>query len=140
MSEMSEGMFCAPYSKPSTVNIHPGIRSDTGATDSQPAATKHDTGKTKWNMLPPGPLADIIAVLEFGAAKYGENDWRNGCEWSRPFNACMRHLWAWWRGEENDPESNLPHLAHAACNLLFLLEWRKTKAGKDDRYVAPPNQ
>ena len=32
----------------------------------------------------------------------------------------MRHLIAWRKGELIDPESKLPHLAHAGCNLIFL--------------------
>ena len=39
----------------------------------------------------------------------------------RYFNACHRHLQAWWSGERLDSESGLPHLAHAVCCLLFLM-------------------
>jgi hypothetical protein len=53
--------------------------------------------------------------------------------WSRPFNAAMRHLWAWFRGERCDPERKLPHLAHAAVNCMFLLDYEHHGWGKDDR-------
>jgi hypothetical protein len=33
----------------------------------------------------------------------------------------MRHVTDWWDGEKNDKGSGLPHLAHAACDILFLL-------------------
>jgi hypothetical protein len=36
--------------------------------------------------------------------------------------AALRHLIRWWRGEKIDPDSGLPHLAHAACSIFFLLE------------------
>lgn len=93
---------------------------------------KHDTAKPRHSLLPHS-IDDIIAVLEYGAAKYGERNWELGMEWSRPWNAAMRHLWAWWRGEECDKESGLPHLAHCACNILFLLSYQKNGVGRDDR-------
>lgn len=34
----------------------------------------------------------------------------------------QRHLWAYRRGEVSDPESGLPHLAHAMCCLMFMAE------------------
>jgi hypothetical protein len=53
--------------------------------------------------------------------------------WHRPFSAAMRHLWAWWKGEQADPETGLPHLAHAACCLMFLMAYEKRRIGEDDR-------
>jgi len=38
----------------------------------------------------------------------------------------MRHLVAEYKGEDYDIESGFLHLAHAACNILFLL-WKKMK-------------
>ena len=40
---------------------------------------------------------------------------------TRYYDAAMRHIDDWWNGSEVDEESNLPHLAHAICCLLFLL-------------------
>ena len=37
-------------------------------------------------------------------------------------DACLRHINLHRRGEEVDPESGLPHLAHAVACLMFLLE------------------
>jgi hypothetical protein len=36
--------------------------------------------------------------------------------------ALLRHINAWRRGEKCDDESGLHHLAHALCNVAFLLE------------------
>ena len=47
----------------------------------------------------------------------------------------MRHLWAFWRGEEIDPESGHPHLAHAAFHVFGLLAFTERKIGVDDRKV-----
>ena len=99
-------------------------------------AVKHDGGKAGYHLLPSDALEEIVAVLDYGANKYGERNWEKGMQWSRPFSACMRHLWAWWRGEEKDPESGLSHLAHAGCSILFLLSYQRTNNGDDNRAIA----
>jgi hypothetical protein len=47
----------------------------------------------------------------------------------------MRHLLAFWSGEETDPESGLPHLAHALCGLMFLHWHAQHRRDLDDRWV-----
>ena len=94
---------------------------------------KDDSGKTPWHLMPPDALNQIAQVLEFGAGKYGDRNWEKGMNWSRPFAALMRHMWAWWRGEDRDPETGLSHLAHAGCCILFLLTYQGHATGKDDR-------
>ena len=83
--------------------------------------------------MPPDALNQIAQVLAFGATKYGDRNWERGMNWSRPFAALMRHMWAWWRGEDRDPETGLSHLAHAGCCILFLLTYQGHATGKDDR-------
>jgi hypothetical protein len=83
---------------------------------------KFDGRKPRWSLMPKGTVLQIIEVLEFGAAKYAENNWQhvpNGRQ--RYYDALMRHIESWWRGEKNDPESGLSHLAHAGCCLVFLM-------------------
>lgn len=84
---------------------------------------KYDNGKLRYDLIPAQALDDVVKVLTFGAAKYAPDNWRkvDDAE-SRYFAAAQRHLWAWQRGEQNDPETGVNHLAHAACCLLFLLE------------------
>lgn len=96
-------------------------------------ATKHDAAKPRASLLPPNSLDTIIAVMEYGATKYGAHNWRGGMEYSRAWDAAFRHMWAWWRGEDTDAESGLPHLAHAVCSLMFIIDWSRTGVGVDDR-------
>ena len=61
-------------------------------------------------------------MLEFGAARYQVDNWMHVPDARRRYyDAAMRHIEAWLLGEQNDPESGLPHLAHAVCCLLFLI-------------------
>ena len=101
----------------------------------QPAkALKFDTDKLPLNLLSTEAMNQTAAVLKFGAQKYAEHNWRAGFIWSRPLAAAMRHLTAFNDGEDKDPESGLSHLAHAACCIMFLLEFEKTHPHLDDRY------
>ena len=94
--------------------------------------TKHDGGKSPLDLLPGEALHEIADALAYGAVKYSPHNWRKGFAWSRLLAACLRHLFAWARGERRDPESGLSHLAHAGAMLLFLITHEVTKIGEDD--------
>jgi hypothetical protein len=98
------------------------------------SAMKFDTDKLPVNLLSSEALLQTAAVLKFGADKYHAHNWRDGFAWSRPLAAAMRHIMAFNDGEDKDPESGLSHLAHAACCIMFLLEFEKTHPQLDDRY------
>lgn len=84
---------------------------------------KFDIGKSEYGLLPPYALEETVKVLTFGAQKYERGNWIKVPDAKRRyFDALQRHIWAWHRGEKNDPESNLHHLAHAMCCLMFLYE------------------
>lgn len=94
---------------------------------------KMDAGKARIDLIAPEMVYGVASVLAFGAAKYSERNWEKGMSWGRCFGAMMRHLWSWWAGERNDPESGWPHLAHAACCLMFLMAYEARQIGTDDR-------
>ena len=96
-------------------------------------ATKADTGKLRYSLLPSFATEEVVRVLEFGAKKYAAHNWQKGMEWTRMYDAARRHLEAWQRGEDTDPESGIPHIAHAICCLMFLLEYQRFGVGTDDR-------
>jgi len=84
------------------------------------APRKDDQGKDRMSLLPWKALRLAAKVLTFGAQKYGSNNWQ-GVSTERYEDALLRHYEAWRGGERNDQESGLPHLAHAACCVLFIL-------------------
>lgn len=94
---------------------------------------KYDKDKNRYDLMPPRALDSVVEILTYGAAKYADRDWEKGIEWGRLFGAAQRHLWSFWRGEDIDPESGLPHLSHAACNILMLIEYYFLHNGTDDR-------
>lgn len=95
-------------------------------------------GKLRFDLLPAEALEAIAEVMTHGATSEegrGDHNWRHGDGylWGDVFAALMRHMWAWWRGEEKDPKSGLSHLAHAGANVLFLITYAQTGTGGDDR-------
>jgi hypothetical protein len=103
--------------------------------DLQKAGVKFDEGKVRYDLLPPEGVHAVAVILTGGAAKYAPRNWELGMDWSRPFGACLRHLFAWWGGENRDPDTGRSHLWHAACNLFFLIAYEKRGKGTDDRPV-----
>ena len=84
---------------------------------------KYDSEKPKMNLLPPKAIVEISKVLTFGAEKYDAENWRKLDDLQNRYTAgALRHIFAHMDGEDLDPETNLSHLAHAMCCLLFKLE------------------
>jgi hypothetical protein len=109
------------------------------SSDLTKVAVKHDSNKIPLELLPPEALVEIAKVLAFGATTkgYGRWNWAQGFAWSRLAGAALRHLFAWLGGENKDPESNLSHLAHLGCCVLFLLTHELKGLGDDDRFKYP---
>lgn len=103
-----------------------------------------------------------------GARKYAENQWRNGYEWSKSYQALLRHLIAFWNGEDFDVCSNHPdecefvtkdgdeylpieddtcyvhtgshHMVAVAWHAFVLLEFIEHFPEHDDRYIYDKHQ
>ena len=104
--------------------------------DSEKGALKFDTDKPQMELLDPYAMEQIAAVMTFGAKMYSAQNWRQGFKFSRIIGASFRHLSAYTRGEDLDPESGLSHLAHLGCCVMFLIWHSKFKKELDDRYVS----
>jgi hypothetical protein len=98
---------------------------------------KDNKGKPRADLLPPKALLAMAEVLGYGASMYGSNNWRLGLAWEDTYASLQRHLLAWHDLEDVDPESGLTHLAHAGCQLMFLLEYSLTGTGEDNRWRGP---
>jgi hypothetical protein len=98
------------------------------------SGTKFDNGKPDLSLLSPIAINKIASVLTYGKGKYDAHNWRKGFPFTRVSSAVLRHVFAWIGGETNDPETGISHLAHAACGLMFLLEFEETHPQNDDRY------
>lgn len=87
---------------------------------------KFDQDKPRMDLIPFEALEEIAKVLTHGAKKYAPDNWKIVPDAIPRYEAALlRHFSAYKKGEMLDPESGLPHLAHAGCCLLFLMHFTK---------------
>ncbi len=110
-----------------------------GAVCSEVRITNPDTGGEKcskperYDLIPPLAMDELARVYGWGCGKYQDRNWEKGVCWGLFIAALYRHVSAFVRGEERDPESGLHHLAHAAWHCLSLLTYTRLGLGTDDR-------
>ncbi len=94
------------------------------------------TNKVPMHLWP--KTATVLGALGLldGATKYGRSNWRAvGIRATIYYDAVDRHMSAWLEGEDNDPDSGLPHLAHALAGLAIVVDAIAAGRFNDDRMV-----
>ncbi len=85
---------------------------------------RYDVAKVRTDLMQWVGVLEVLKVGTFGASKYEDNNWRKGMKWMRFIAACLRHIFRWVvLREARDRQSDCHHLAHAAWNLLALVEF-----------------
>ena len=93
---------------------------------------KYDQGKLQWHLFPFKAAGEIVKVLMHGARKYSPDNWQYVDDFeNRYFDAAMRHMTDYLAGKRHDKDSGLLILAHAACDLLFLI-WKEMQKEKEN--------
>lgn len=87
----------------------------------------------RFDLIPPEALWALAEQYGRGSLKYADRNWERGYKWSLSFAALMRHAWAWWRGEDIDPETGASHMSAVAWHALALYTFRHRNIGTDDR-------
>lgn len=99
---------------------------------------RFNAGKPQWNLVDLPSFEPMVRVLEYGAKKYAPHNWKKGLPITEIYDSLQRHLIAFMGGEDNDPESGLPHIGHIQCNIMFMAYMFKNKAQQfDDRHKEP---
>lgn len=93
---------------------------------------KLDAGKIRADLVLDGfglALMEVAKVSTFGAAKYSEGGWESVADGPKRYRAAGDRHRLVRRFDQVDDQSNLPHLAHQAWNVLaeLELELRKLK-------------
>lgn len=92
--------------------------------------------KVSITTIPSSAIILIAQAMMNGASRYGKMNWReNKVQGHIYIDATMRHLLAWFDGEEKAQDSGCHHLAHAAACLCILLDAIETGNLVDDRPV-----
>lgn len=95
---------------------------------------RKNKGKPRLSLISPIALTRIAEVLTHGEKRYSAHNWRKGLKWSETLDSLLRHTNAFNSGQDFDKDSKLNHVAHIACNAIFLLEMYETHPELDDRY------
>lgn len=94
------------------------------------------TRKAGIGNVPACVLMELGVAMKEGAHKYGAYNWRVAGVSARVYyEACLRHIMAWWEGEDIDPESpgKVSHVVKAMACLTVLRDARIQLMLKDDR-------
>lgn len=112
----------------------PGLPSDDAATKSTNPKDVIGSAKMPMHLWPTtATLQGALALLD-GALKYGRSNWReSGVRYSVYYDAARRHLDAAFEGEDEDPDSGLPHEAHVLACLAIIVDARAVGKLIDDR-------
>jgi hypothetical protein len=102
--------------------------------DTSASSLRFNTGKPQAREVDPNFILGISEVLTKSRDKYPEMNWSLPTKYSTPYDSALRHIMAFWSGEDFDKETNKHHLLHAATNLMFLyFHTRQENPGADDR-------
>lgn len=86
------------------------------------------------SLFPVNVLMEIAIALTEGARKYGRHNYRAiGVRASVYYDATLRHIFAWWSGEDIDPDSGLSHITKAIASLVVLRDAMINNKWTDDR-------
>ena len=103
------------------------------AEHSEDQALHYSDGKSGVDQIPVEVLIEWGEVFTYGEKKYFRDNWKKGNAWHEFYASALRHIFAFWGGQDIDPESNLPHLAHAIWNIGALRHYQVQELGVDDR-------
>lgn len=97
--------------------------------------------KVPLHVIPPQVLSEIGLALMEGSRKYSRFNWRAaGVRSSVYYDAAMRHLLAYWEGQDVDPDSGVSHLVKAIAGLMVLRDAERQGMVTDDRPFPAKNQ
>ena len=87
-----------------------------------------------FSVVSPASLAYEAWAMRNGAEKYGPYNYReNGVRAGVYIDAAIRHLGAWWDGEDLAEDSKVHHLAHAKACLGIIIDGIEHGNLVDDR-------
>lgn len=89
--------------------------------------------EARFDLIPGDTLEALACHFGRGSKKYADHNWLKGYKWSLSFAAMMRHAWAWWRGEDIDPETGSSHMIAVAWHAFAMATFQARAVGTDDR-------
>ena len=87
----------------------------------------------RYDLIPHEALHALAEHFGRGAEKYDDRNWERGYDWALTFAALNRHLWAWWGGEDVDPETGSSHMTAVAWHAFVAVTFQARGLGTDTR-------
>ncbi len=95
--------------------------------------------KAPLGMVPPALLIEVAPAMAEGARKYGAFNWREKDVRAHIYyEAMLRHLAAWYDGEQRAADSGVKHLGHVGACIAILLDAEANGNLIDDRPAKGP--
>jgi hypothetical protein len=101
------------------------------------SGAKREKMSLRYDLVPFEGIEAYARVAEFGAKKYAAWNWSAGLPRMQLAASLLRHLFAYMRGQDKDPESGLAHTDHIIWNA-FALCHHHHHGIEDDRRPEPP--
>lgn len=113
-----------------------GLAPLNAAPDGNPK-TRFGKAKPPISLIPGPALIHLADAFRDGAGKYGPANWRNDPVTTSTYvNAALRHVLAYFDGEDVAEDSGVLHLAHAMGCLAILIDAAAQGTLIDDRPTA----
>lgn len=101
--------------------------------------TIYGNAKPPMHLVPAAGTIHEAMAFGDGAAKYGPYNWREKTVSASTYiGAALRHIAAWFDGENIDPVSKVHHLGHAKACLGIILDAQLVENLNDDRPPMAP--
>ena len=102
---------------------------DSGSKDEFDSGYQRDSGsgKTRFDLIPYGPLERVANLYARGAEKYGDNNWTLGAPYSRTYASLFRHLIQWRQGDRSED-----HGAAVIWNMMALMHYEDNNPELND--------
>ena len=87
----------------------------------------------RFDLIPPGVLAQIARHYGVGAKKYDDGNWQKGYDWKYSYAALQRHANSFWNGEDIDEETGSKHVIAVAWHAIALAWFMENRPEYDNR-------
>jgi hypothetical protein len=114
--------------------VKPGEASTTNSYPDNNPKTAFGAKKIPLEYVPPSAIHALAEAFSDGAKKYGPYNWREkSISSSVYYGAALRHLTAWWDGEDIAEDSGIAHLHHAMACIGMLIDGKSVGKLNDNR-------
>lgn len=122
--------------RPAATFLHPQAQSGEVRVTNTTTGGEKGSKLARFDLIPAGPLWELAEHYGRGAEKYASRNWERGYDWSLTYAALMRHLLAFWGGEDTDAETGSKHIIAVAWHAFVLAQFMDTHPELDNRPTA----